>query len=110
MGSSLDITFSQVADAAVAPVEALGIYAVQLAHAQRKVGIGGFEQQVVMVAHQAIGMADPAEAADDLTEHLQKQAAVFVVEIDVLPGIASGGDVVERTGEFESERAAITKI
>ncbi len=33
----------------------------------------------------------------------QKKMAVLVVEIDTLPRIAAGGDMVERAGEFKSK-------
>ena len=53
-----------VAGAVVAPVEGLGVHAVQIAHAAREVGRRRLEHEVIMVAHQAIGVAQPAPPRD----------------------------------------------
>jgi len=50
-------------------------------------------------------MTDPVEARANLREHLQPHLAVGVVEIDVLPAVTPGSDMIKTTGEFESERA-----
>jgi hypothetical protein len=41
------------------PVKFLGIDAAQLAHSHRKVGLYGFNQQVIMIVHQAVAIAYP---------------------------------------------------
>ena len=41
-----------------------------------------FDQQMVVVVHQAIGMTDPAEAIDDMGQQGPKGAAVLVIGED----------------------------
>ena len=47
----LAVPLKHVPDVIVGAVEALGVYAVQLAHASGKVGIRCFDQQVVVIGH-----------------------------------------------------------
>jgi hypothetical protein len=49
------------------PVKRLGIYAVQPAHATDQVGLWGFDQQVIMVVHQAVGVTEPTLLMDLFT-------------------------------------------
>ena len=42
----------------------LSIDAVQLAHANGQIGVGRFDHEVVMVIHEAVGMADPVPKKD----------------------------------------------
>ena len=54
-----------MANPIVPAVETLRVHAVHLAHADGEIGLGGFDQQMIMIRHQAVGMADPVIAADD---------------------------------------------
>jgi hypothetical protein len=58
---------------------------------------------MVVVPHLAIGMDDPIEAPADLPEHLQPDLTIPVLEIDRLPPISPGGDVVERAGKLDPQ-------
>ena len=51
-------------------------------------------------------MANPPKAADHFSQHAQKKMAIIIVEIDILPRIATGGDMVERMREFKSKGLA----
>ena len=53
----LESPLQYMPDPSVAAVEALGVDAVQLAHADGQVAVRRLDHQVVMVAHQAVGMA-----------------------------------------------------
>ena len=57
-------------------------------------------------------MTNPGKPADNLGQHAQKKMAVLVIEIDTLPRIAAGSDMVERAGEFKAKgsgyRVALT--
>jgi hypothetical protein len=57
-----------VALAAVAPVEALGIDAVQVLHPGRQTRGGRLQDEVIVRPHQAEGMAVPLVAPDDQLE------------------------------------------
>jgi len=58
-----------------------------------------------MIVHQAIGMAYPAIARDGLPQEVKEIGSVRIASEYLLPGIASGGNVVEGAGVFDAERA-----
>ena len=56
-----------------------------------------------MVAHQTIGMADPAKPRDGVAENCEKRLPVGIIHEDMLPRIAARSDVVKRAGKFDSQ-------
>lgn len=58
-----------------------------------------------MVAHEAVGVAEPAEAVHHLGEYVQEALSILVVQEYLLAGIPSGGDVVHRPGVLNPERS-----
>ena len=75
--------------AMVSPIGPLREHAVQLAHALGQRRVTSLDQEVIVVAHQAVGMAHPAEPITDLSQHLKKHHPVGIVQIDILTTIAS---------------------
>jgi hypothetical protein len=69
-------------DAVVAAVEALGVEAVQPAHAVREVGLRCLEQQVEVVVEQDPGVQHPGETPARRLEGSRPPGAVDVVEHD----------------------------
>jgi hypothetical protein len=67
------------------PVEALRVNAVKLPYAARQVGLGVFQQEVVMVVHQAVSVQLPVEPIDDRGQDSQEALPVLVIEVDYLP-------------------------
>jgi hypothetical protein len=100
-------TLQHVTDPAVAAVEGLRVDPVELAHSLRQIRLGCFHHQVKVVVHQAVGMQAKMKADDDVLQHHEKAPAVFVIQEDVLPGVAPGGDVVEGAVIFDAKRRAI---
>jgi len=60
---------------AMSAVVGLGVCAVELAHPARKIWHRGFNEEVVMIIHQTIGMTDPSEAVDDMGKDRKKSAS-----------------------------------
>jgi hypothetical protein len=58
----------------VASVEALGVDLIEPLHAACQVGLGGFDKQVVVIAHQAVGVESPALLGDLAAEQIEKLA------------------------------------
>ena len=50
------------------PVEGLRVHAVELPHGFGQIGVGGFEERVEVIGHQAVGMAKHIEPAQRLPE------------------------------------------
>lgn len=61
------------------PVVALGVDAVESEHTLGQVRLGGFEYQVIVVVHQAVGVAEPVTADHNLAQALQEGVAICVV-------------------------------
>jgi hypothetical protein len=82
----------------VPPIEGLGVEAVELPHPEGQVRPGGLDKEVVVVVHQAVGVAEPAIPGDDVREGADKYLTVLMVPKDPLPGIPPGGEMVDGTG------------
>lgn len=95
----------QVADQAVALVEALRVDAVEVPHQARQVALARVQHEVVVVAHQAVRQHLGVEAVERMLEHGQVLDAVGVIAVDRLAAVTARGDVVDGAGEFEAEGA-----
>ena len=100
--TGFEAPLKHMADAGMGAVEALGIDTVQLAHAFGEVGIGRFDEQVIMIGHLAISVTDPVEAPADFGKRFEPGEAIVVGQKNILAPIAARGDVIKRAGEFES--------
>jgi hypothetical protein len=78
-----------VAAAIVPFVEALGIDPVELSHAGRQIRLRRLHDEVVVVVHQAVGVAKPAESLDDAAKRRQEAWSVVVVEVDPFARVAA---------------------
>jgi hypothetical protein len=94
-----------VADPTVSAIEGLGVDPVELTHGPRQVGIGRFYDQMKVVIHQAIGMQQEMKPSNDVRQHIEEPLSVLIIDEDGLPGVAAGGDVVERAGKFDAQRS-----
>ena len=84
-------------------VVGLGVCAVKLAHAAREVRHRGFDEKVIMIIHQTIGMTYPAESLDNMRKDRKKCFSVGVVLIDYLLGISPTCDMIHCTGKLDSQ-------
>ena len=57
-----------------------------------------------MVAHQAVGVADPVETFSHGADQAKEPLPVLIVKIDVLPPMTTGREVIESIGELDAER------
>jgi hypothetical protein len=99
-----------VAHPPVAPVEALGVDLIEPLQAACQVRLGGFDEQMVVIAHQAVGVESPALLGDLAAEQIEKRCAVPIIANDVRARIAARGDVIQRTGEFQTQRTGHAKM
>ncbi len=75
---TLEASLKEVADTAMGTVDVLGVDTVELSHALGQIGVGRFDQQMIMIRHQAIGMTDPVETFAGSAQDVQKRDAVVV--------------------------------
>jgi hypothetical protein len=74
----------EVAAAAMPPVEALGVDAVEAVHPVRELPERRLDDEVVMRPHQTEDEAAPALPLDHLAEEREERRAVVIVAVDVL--------------------------
>jgi len=67
--------------------------------------LGGFDEQMVVVVRQAVGVTTPGEARDYLPQGVQEQIAVGLIAKNRLARVAARGGMIDRTGKFDSQRA-----
>jgi hypothetical protein len=95
-----------VVAAPVPVVEGAGVGAVEVAHAVRKVRLRRFEDEVVVVPHQALRVQAPAVPALDAAEDVEEDGAVGGVEDDRRAVVPARTDVVEGAGFQMAARTA----
>lgn len=87
----------------VATVKILGVNPVDVPHPLGEIALKRFHHQVVMVGHKAIGMTEPVEPFDCLSENGQEPLSVLVVFKYRQPGIPPRSNMIECTRKFQSK-------
>ncbi len=75
---------------------------MQAAHPLAEVPFRGFDQQMVMIAHQTLGITPPLLLSNFFAKQRQESATVSVIERDILPPIATRGDMIESSVVFKA--------
>lgn len=92
----------QMPDALMPTVKGLRVAAIQLPHALREIGLGRFEQEMIVVVHQTVGVTEPAIPVNDMPEQREKLRPIAIIHHDVLPRIAAAGDVVDGVRKLDA--------
>jgi hypothetical protein len=71
-----------------------------------QVSIRRFNDQVIVIVHQAIGMTDPVKTLADLRQRIEKQSPVAVVLKDRFAFVSAGCDMIKRTRRIQFVRVA----
>jgi hypothetical protein len=96
----------EVAREAVALVESLSVRAVDELNTAGEVGLGGHNDEVVVVRHEAIRVGLPVTSLGYTFEKLQEEQAITVIDIGDLLSVAACGDVVYPAGNGGEGRVA----
>jgi hypothetical protein len=83
-------------------VEALRIDTVQLPHANGKISLGSIDQQMVMVLHQTVGVAEPIVAKDNILKDIQEDLSIQIVSEYLLFFVSSARDVINSTWKLNA--------
>ena len=70
----------------------------------------GVRSWAVVITHQAAGVESPALLGDLAAEQIEKRCAVSIIAKDVLAGIGASGDVIQRAGEFQTQRTGHARM
>ena len=87
-----------MADELVPVVKPNRISALQPGHPSHQVGIGCFDHQMVVVAHEAIRVDLPISFLPRLGESFDKIEPIHVVKKNVLPTVSTAHDMVHPRG------------
>jgi hypothetical protein len=85
-------------------IESLCIDTVQLPHAYRKISVGCINEQMVMIVHQAIGVAEPMVPKGNIPKGIQEHLSVLIVSENCLCFVSSARDVIDSTWKFYTQR------
>lgn len=83
----------------------MGIDAIELPHPVGEIGFRCFEDQVIVVVHQTIGMAEPVKTVSNLPQALQEGLTISIILEDIVPGIPPGRHMIDRSVKLQPKRA-----
>ena len=86
-------------------IKVLRLVAVQVAHSTREIAVGRLDEEVVMIAHEAVGVEDEIVRFDHVFKPIEKSFSIAIGEKDVLLCVAASNDVIEGTVEFDAKRS-----
>lgn len=79
--------------------------AIESFHPSGQVGFPGFDEQVIVVGHEAISMAEPSVLLNGLPQDFQESGIIFFIVIAALLIVPPGGDVIYFARELRAERS-----
>src|SRR5215211_8882140 len=89
----------------MAVIEGLRVDAVEVTHPGGQAGLRRFDDEVEVVAHEAVGVANPLVPLDNTFEERQEALPIVIIEEDRALRVPARGDVIARAGELEPQRA-----
>lgn len=89
--------------ALVTMVKPLRVDTVEKLHSSRQTWRRCLEEEVIVVRHQAVGVADPPESPHGLFECRKEVASIPIAEKDLSPRITPAGDVVDSPIKLDAQ-------
>jgi len=90
---------------AMSPIEPGAVADIEPLHRPAEVGLAQFDQQMIMVGHQNIGVESDVKPLDKFAEQLQEMNAVPMVRENGTPFVAPRGQMIPAGGIHKSQRA-----
>lgn len=87
----------------MSPVVFLGVHAVELSHPFREVCFRSFDDQVVVIVHEAVGVTEPPKPVPDAGEKIEEITPVLVALEDLLTGVASARRMIDSARVFDTK-------
>jgi hypothetical protein len=101
---SLKSSLKEVTNPTMPLIESLRVDTVQLAHAYRKIPIRCINEQMVMILHQAVGVAEPIVPKANIRKGIQEDLSILIVSKNCLSFVSSARDVIDSTRELYTQR------
>jgi hypothetical protein len=86
------------------PVEPLGIDAIDMPHATRKVAVGGLNQQMIVIWHQAVGRNPEVPIFARLLNRLEEAFIIPFLSKDGFPPTSPVQDMIPSVGILDPKR------
>ena len=102
----LEAPLDQMPDLVMAPVVCPRVNAVDVAHEARPVAPVCLHEEVIVIAHQTVGITAGVEALEAVGEDFEQLGPIIVVLKDRLAPITARGQVIQSAGKFETQRAS----
>src|SRR5881396_2514158 len=96
-------SLEEMAPAAVVAIESARIDAVQNVHPCGEICLSQFDDQVIVIAHQAVGKAAPTVTGHDAVEKLEELIAVPRSRVDLASVVAAARHVKALAGRLVAE-------
>jgi hypothetical protein len=88
------------------PIKALRVDPIDVAHALGQIACRGLDYQMIVVRHQTVGITHPLHPTADLLQDLEESLSVTMVQVNIRPAIAKGGNMVQGTWKFYAQWAS----
>jgi hypothetical protein len=98
-------SLEQMTDPAVPFVEMLGVDAVQLSHAEGEIAVRGLDEEMIVIGHETVGVANPIVAFINVLESVKEVLAVLVILEDRFLLIAARSYMIDCAGVFYAKWA-----
>src|SRR5437899_97965 len=79
--------------------------ALQPGHSRNQIAVGSFQHDVIMIAHEAIGMNLPPGLFARFGQRLNEVMAVHIAQENIIALIPSAHHMIHRTGKLQSKLA-----
>jgi len=93
-----------MADTSMFPIEALGVNTIEMTHAPRQIRPGSFDEEMVVVGHQAVGMTMPLVTLDRFSKEIQKKVSVGICNKNIVSPISPGSKMINSPLIFNTQR------
>jgi len=77
----------------------LGIHSIKLPNPRLLIRVRRFNQQMIVIVHQAASMTNPMEFFYAACQQIRKQLLIFIIKIDRSQRITVRGEVINSSGE-----------
>ena len=86
----------------MATIKGLGVAAIEMAHASGQCWLASFNYQMIVIVHEAIGMAAPRVSIDTLCQQLEKIQSVDPINNYIRPAIAPRCKVIQSPWKLDA--------
>jgi hypothetical protein len=87
----------------VSPVEKLGIDPVKVPHPSGKIFPGRFHDQMIMILHETVPMANPTEPGYGGGKDIQEASPIGSIQKNRLPAVSPTGYMINGSSEFDTQ-------